>query len=428
MRPEEIKKLLGGYATGTLTAEEQQALFAAALEDQELFDALAREQTLRDVLADPATRGELLAALDRRSTAFDNFWQWLRRPMVAGLVTAAVSCIAIVAVWRGTRPAAPERTLVAEMKQQELRPAAPGMAAPAQEPAPAQAQAQAKLQNGPVAAQSKPAPTKRAASPGGQDFSKLIAPAPVPLGAPPAAPPPRAASAELRDEKDAAPLMEKKKEQAAAAAESGAVGGGVGGGIGAVGGAPDARAIFYSNQPASAANAFVQPAAPPAARGGSGGGGAAGPPSAVRQRPTPQTLGPAQMSLAAAPTPLGVRASILRADGEVDPGTVLKAGESVRLKIVANADGFVRVTEGTRTIVSAAVQSYQPFETPALTLEGASPRQLAIAFSRTPLSNEVALDTAGRANLVEPRADQGRATYVVSASQSVVIPVTLTFR
>ena len=50
MSPEEIKKLLGGYATGTLTAEEQQALFAAALEDQELFDALAA----RTVAARPA--------------------------------------------------------------------------------------------------------------------------------------------------------------------------------------------------------------------------------------------------------------------------------------------------------------------------------------------------------------------------------------
>ena len=44
-----IQKLLGGYATGTLTPEEQQLLFEAALSDQELFDALAREQSLRDL-------------------------------------------------------------------------------------------------------------------------------------------------------------------------------------------------------------------------------------------------------------------------------------------------------------------------------------------------------------------------------------------
>jgi hypothetical protein len=64
MSREEIQKLLGGYATGTLTPAEQTALFEAALEDQELFDALAREQSVRDLLRDPAARGFLLAALD----------------------------------------------------------------------------------------------------------------------------------------------------------------------------------------------------------------------------------------------------------------------------------------------------------------------------------------------------------------------------
>ena len=34
MNRDAIQKLLGGYATGTLTPEEQQALFAAALDDQ----------------------------------------------------------------------------------------------------------------------------------------------------------------------------------------------------------------------------------------------------------------------------------------------------------------------------------------------------------------------------------------------------------
>lgn len=64
MRREDIRKLLGGYATGTLTAEERQALFEAALDDQELFDALAKEQPLRELLEDPAARARLLAALD----------------------------------------------------------------------------------------------------------------------------------------------------------------------------------------------------------------------------------------------------------------------------------------------------------------------------------------------------------------------------
>src|ERR1017187_7593148 len=41
MSREEIQKLLGGYATDTLSEAERRALFEAAIEDQELFDALA---------------------------------------------------------------------------------------------------------------------------------------------------------------------------------------------------------------------------------------------------------------------------------------------------------------------------------------------------------------------------------------------------
>src|SRR5450755_4388527 len=105
MSPEDIKKLLGGYATDTLTTEEQQALFAAALEDQELFEALAHEQSLRDLLHDPAARAELLSALDAPATGAGGFWQWVRRPAIAGFATAGVLAIAVVAVWQGTRVA-----------------------------------------------------------------------------------------------------------------------------------------------------------------------------------------------------------------------------------------------------------------------------------------------------------------------------------
>ena len=63
MSREEIQKLLGGYATDTLSEAERRALFEAALEDQELFDALAKEDALRDVLRDPSARQQLIAAL-----------------------------------------------------------------------------------------------------------------------------------------------------------------------------------------------------------------------------------------------------------------------------------------------------------------------------------------------------------------------------
>jgi hypothetical protein len=63
MSREEIQKLLGGYATDTLSEAERQALFAAALEDQDLFDALAKEQALREMLFDPAARQQVIEAL-----------------------------------------------------------------------------------------------------------------------------------------------------------------------------------------------------------------------------------------------------------------------------------------------------------------------------------------------------------------------------
>jgi len=203
--------------------------------------------------------------------------------------------------------------------------------------------------------------------------------------------------------------MARKKEAASAATESVVV-------TGAMEALPlDARAIFYLNQPAPSANAFAQPAAPP-----SGGGGAAPPPA--RQNRAAGAIG------GVPPVQLGVRASILRGDQEVDLTTILNSGESVRLKLIPNADGYLRVTEAGRTVATAAVQRFKPFETPALPLEGVSPKQLVITFSRTPQPEAVSLGAASRGNLVEPRADQGRATYVISGTAQVVVLVTLTFR
>ena len=64
MKPEEVRQLLGGYASGTLSEAERKLLFEAALEDQVLFDAMADEQALKDLLDDPESRGYLQAVLD----------------------------------------------------------------------------------------------------------------------------------------------------------------------------------------------------------------------------------------------------------------------------------------------------------------------------------------------------------------------------
>jgi hypothetical protein len=94
MTPEEIHKLLGGYAANTLTERERTSLFDAALEDQALFDALHNEDALRKVLADPVTREQVRLALHPTPRI-----PWMRRPWLigmAGVASAAIITVAIV--------------------------------------------------------------------------------------------------------------------------------------------------------------------------------------------------------------------------------------------------------------------------------------------------------------------------------------------
>ncbi len=60
---DDLRDLIGRYASGSLTEEEQKRLFEAALEDQDLFDELAREQGIRQLLAEPGARERLIGAL-----------------------------------------------------------------------------------------------------------------------------------------------------------------------------------------------------------------------------------------------------------------------------------------------------------------------------------------------------------------------------
>jgi hypothetical protein len=92
---EEARRLLSGYATGSLTELERQLLFDASLEDQDLFDELAGEQTVKELMEIPGAKRRLLEALgpEKRALAW---WPW-----AAGV--AAVATIAI-AVWVARAP------------------------------------------------------------------------------------------------------------------------------------------------------------------------------------------------------------------------------------------------------------------------------------------------------------------------------------
>ena len=108
MSEHDLEKLLGGFAADTLTPEERQTLYTAALQDQQLFNALADEQTLKELLSDPDVRRRLLQALKQTSTSGDggslSWLDWFRRPVglafAGGLATAALAVVLGVRIYQ----------------------------------------------------------------------------------------------------------------------------------------------------------------------------------------------------------------------------------------------------------------------------------------------------------------------------------------
>jgi len=99
MSKEEIRRLLGGYSTNTLTESERSALFEAALDDQELFNALQQEQALKSLLDDPATRVQVRQALERQPSGRQTgsrmrWWAW------GGAASAAVVASILLVMYR----------------------------------------------------------------------------------------------------------------------------------------------------------------------------------------------------------------------------------------------------------------------------------------------------------------------------------------
>ena len=103
MPEHDLDKLLGGFAADTLTSDERERLFNAALHDQQLFNAIADEQALKELLADPAVRRRLLQTLANQSVSSDSrsWFSWLRRP--ASLAAAGGLAVALFAVALGTK-------------------------------------------------------------------------------------------------------------------------------------------------------------------------------------------------------------------------------------------------------------------------------------------------------------------------------------
>ena len=138
MTSDQARKLLGGYATNSLTEAEKKALFEAALDDQELFDALQQEEALKDLLADPPSRTQVQQALATPASRGSSSW-WSRGWLWGGLAGAVAAAVLMVAVIRSNQqpqyqaarlapPAAP--IPAAPIPAEPSRPAVPAPAQP----------------------------------------------------------------------------------------------------------------------------------------------------------------------------------------------------------------------------------------------------------------------------------------------------------
>jgi len=135
MSEHELEKLIGGFAADTLTPEEREQLFTAALQDQQLFNALADEQALKDLLADPIVRRRLLQSLSQQQGAAPE-QSWLNRfAQPAGLAWAGGVAVAVFAVVLGHRVYQDSLRQASEtVALEEARPPAPSTAPPAAPP------------------------------------------------------------------------------------------------------------------------------------------------------------------------------------------------------------------------------------------------------------------------------------------------------
>lgn len=128
MSKDEARKLLGGYATGSLTEAERTALFQAALEDQKLFDELAGEQVLKEVLDEPGARQRLLAALE--SGPHRTGW-WMRPwPWATAAATVAVAVVIGIVISQRTPPPPQQLAEALTSPEPANAPSAPPSAAP----------------------------------------------------------------------------------------------------------------------------------------------------------------------------------------------------------------------------------------------------------------------------------------------------------
>jgi len=402
MSREDIQKLLGGYATGTLTATEREALFAAALEDQALFEALAREEPLRELLQDPVAKSRLTAAL--RTTKVPWLQRWLRPALLAG-GAAAIALVAFVALRNPRQPQVVTIAQVAPPQPPTPQPSAPPVAPPP-----------------PKAAEAAPKQLalKKVVPPDATPLGKTVADAAPAARQSPvdqprtadtltaAAPPPPASAAPLAAPRAPVISLQEPLARAFAATDSAAV--------------PDARALFYGAplQLPLQTN-FVRAEAD------------------ARTRVVAQA-GNAPAGTALAPH-LGLRYTLQRippaTPEALNPAQELASVENLQLSFQANDGGYVYIFERDAADqwmlrASEPVARMAPYLVPrtgSLAFPSAGNLELFVLFSRQSINPEDR-DLTAREDQAITVAPADRAGYVVSTApdllaQKLAFPLTL---
>ena len=172
MTRDEIRGLIGGYATGSLSEAERKLLFEAALDDQELFDELAREQALKELLEAPGVKPRLIGAL---APQLQKAW-WAKAWIWAATGAFAVAVIAGFVLFQ--KPREVQIAQVTAPAPVPEPPAPPPILSPPSAPAPV-----IPKQAVPIA----PAPVSKKTPPPQRDIEALAA---VPAPARPLAPQP----------------------------------------------------------------------------------------------------------------------------------------------------------------------------------------------------------------------------------------------
>jgi hypothetical protein len=444
MKREDIRKLLGGYATGTLTAVERQALFEAALDDQELFDALAKEEPLRELLEDPAARARLLAALDdgplpslvgqalSPANLLPRLERWLWGHAVG---VAAVACFLTVGgyvAWQARDRLKP--ALMAEMERQSIevrdsalpekpgslprrvfnpgaitkKPAPAAMAVPG--PPPVVAPPRPALANLPLPAAAAPLPpppaprsNRVAAIPGVQSFrgEPIEVTSALPLLMTQTAPGAPAPGTSPRD------LPLPAAGRATAGVAGGVAGGATGGTAGSIMATPMAAVQpkgLSLLEAQKGARELYDPALAPlvltsggtggfaggGGRGG-GGGGAARSRSQANAAPAASAARESFSMADAAARPaasLGVRYQVLRRDAggafeALAAASDLAWDDAIKLRFIPNNSGYLCVFGGAGIVLlQSRVERLAPVETQALRFVPAGPREIYVLFTR----------------------------------------------